>query len=666
VKKKYNSLTCKITLATTICLTTVSICADTTQGKKNIDQYLDLSLQDLLSVEVTSVSKTHQSLSDVATAVYVITDDDIKRSGSSTIPELLRLAPGINVAQIDAYQWAISARGFNGLRANKLLVMLDGRSLYTPLYGGVYWDAQDVLLEDVARIEVIRGPGGSIWGANAVNGVINIITHNTKDTQGNMISAGAGNETKAVISARHGGSNSQKTHYKLYAKARKHDDSINYNDLPTDDAIRFLQSGFRVDHQTTKNSNINLQGDIYRGLRDMYSEINIPTAPFQLIHRNEVTSGGNLMARWEDLLENNSQVSLQVHIDQNKRESTMLHDSSTTIDTEFQLQLAPKGQHSITWGASYRYFKDEFNGDFTLTTDNERREDDLFGAYVQDEISFATHNIKLILGSKVEHNDYSGIEIQPSVRMLWSPDESQSYWAAISRAVHTPTRFSHDGEVNIYIPSQFAPMIISVQGNRELDSESLIAYEAGWRSQINKALSLDLALFYNDYDKLRGRTSGDVYFENGIMVIPTMYDNNLTGNSHGFEVSAVWQAADWWQIQSNYSYLRLKVDSEVNSSSDEAIADISPEHQVNIISNFSISPKINLNLSARYVSKLTGVPAYLELDTNLAWRIKQNLALSLIGRNLLDKQHPELLTAQSSEPPNEQQRAIFTKIRWDF
>ena len=648
-----------------ICITSTTVYAAGESNNENVEDYLELSLQDLLSVEVTSVSKIQQNLREVATAIYVITSDDIRRSGATTLPELLRNVPGINVAQIDGYSWAISARGFNGLRANKLLVLLDGRSIYTPFYGGVFWDAQDTLFEDIERIEVIRGPGGTIWGANAVNGVINIITSHAADTQGSFINASSGNEVYSNLSARHGNKVNNNTHYRVYAKQHTHDGSINENGDDAKDGINFLQSGFRLDHQYTNSNTLNIHGDAYQADRELYSSVALPFAPFGLTAEIEEISGANLMATWTAQLDNDDQFKFHVYFDQAKRSSDILTDKITTIDAEFQYQLPPIGNHSLVWGGSYRYVKDEFSGVFTIDMRGDKREDDLFSTYLQDEISLPTYNMKITVGTKVERNDYSGTEVQPNLRMVWTPNDRHSYWGAISRAVHTPTRFAHDGQVNIYIPAQ-NPMIISVQGNRELDSEELTAYEAGWRSQINERLSFDLALFYNEYDQLRGKSPGTPYFSNGAMVIPTFYDNNLEGSSHGLELSAFWHASDRWQLTSNYSYLKVLLDSKINSASDEELEDRSPEHQFNIMSDISLTPNTDLNLSLRYNSKILNVSEYTAIDANVIWRFDHNLEFHFTGRNLFDQKHPEFASEQSSQIPKELERSFYTGVRWNF
>ncbi|HFE36979.1 MAG TPA: TonB-dependent receptor [Gammaproteobacteria bacterium] len=660
------------------------------------NRYLDLSLQDLLSIEVTSVSKTEQNLGDVATAIYVISAEDIRRSGALTVPDLLRTVPGINVAQIDGDSWAISARGFNSLRANKLLVLVDGRSIYSPLYGGVLWGSQEMLLEDIERIEVIRGSGGTIWGANAVNGVINIMTRNAKDSQGTLLTAGAAQNRKAILSARHGGEIGDGTYYRVYAKAHNtgdttqrgkivntfgRDDGFELIDDPQKDESRMMQAGFRVDRQKTTDKHFTLQGDLYYKRFEMFSELAIPTAPGKALIDQENMSGINLLGRWQRQMPDDASTMGQLYFDQNTIDSTFIQYKQYTIDAEFQYQFETSENNSLIWGLGYRGISNNIDNTYSLYATNENRYDNLFSSFIQNEINLAPYNTKLTLGSKFERNDYSGVEVQPSVRLVWAPRPQYSLWMAASRAVHTPTRLDHDGNIDVHLPFSSSvppgPMTISIRGNPELKSEELISYEAGFRSQLHKTLSADLAFFYNDYQFLRGRVAGTPSVENGVMIIPSIRANNLSGSSVGAELLLVWQVSDWWQLKGNYSYLDMTLNSEINEQNDEDLALQSPKHQLNIVSNMMFPNSVDLNFSLRYVSDITNydrdtrpatemkVPAYVELDARVSWQVKKNFKLSLIGNNLLNKQHLEFPdTVQSVS--QEVRRAVYSEMRIDF
>ena len=659
---------CKISIIASIigCWVVVS----PAQGEEsNIDDYLQLSLQDLLSVEVTSVSKTEQSLRDVATAVYVIDSEDIRRSGATSIPEILSIVPGVNVGRITGQHWAVSARGFNDQRANKLLVLLDGRSIYSPFYGGVFWDMQDVLFEDIDRIEVIRGPGGTIWGANAVNGIINIITRHTKETQGSFIKGTFGNEIKSILSGRHGKQIDGNSFYRVYAKRTNKDGTLSFDGTDEDNDIEFLQTGFRYDSTLHNNNTLTFQGDIYRGEVEFTDSGSLPFPPFSVTADGEDLSGGNIMARWEHPLTEGGRFKLQAYIDQTRRDSIILDNKITTYDVEFQHQLPLKGAHALIWGGNFRHIKDTTSDVFTIQVEDDVRENDLASIYLQDEIDLAAYYSKLTLGTKIEHNEYSGTEIQPSARLVVSPNEKQTYWMAVSRAVHTPTRFAIDGSINLYLPFP-SPMILTiVEGNEDLDSEKLIAYEAGWRSQITKTFSLDLSMFYNDYDKLRGRVSQGLDTTVSPPVSSNRYENELEGTAHGIEIASTWNISDTFRLRTNYSYLKLKVTSDSGPSDPdiEEIENESPEHQLFFISDIEINKNTDLNFAIKYISEIGSIPAYTNMNANISWRINKKLTWNVAGYNLFDSQHPEF-TSQggSSSPPSEIERSLFSGVRWDF
>ena len=643
-------------------LTQPSFAAET-----QLDDYLSLSLQDLLSVEVTSVSKTEQNLRDVATAIYVINAEDIRRSGATSLPEILRTVPGMNVGHITGQHWAVSARGFNDQRANKLLVLLDGRSIYSPFYGGVFWDMQDVLFEDIERIEVIRGPGGTIWGANAVNGVINIITRHAEETQGSFIKTIVGDETKSILSGRHGQRIDDDSYYRVYAKQSRRDGTLSPAGDDEEKDLEFLQTGFRYDTTLHNNDTLTVRGDIYRGEVEFTDSGLLPFSPFTITADGEDLTGGNIMARWEHQLSNTGRFKLQAYIDQARRESVILDNKITTYDLEFQHQLPPQGAHSVIWGGSIRHIKDTTSDVFTIQVEEDIRENDLFSIYLQDEIDLAAYHSKLTLGSKFEHNEYSGLELQPSIRLTVSPSEKQTYWAAISRAVHTPTRFSTDGSINIYSTTPM-PNIFTIESNKDLDSEKLIAYEAGWRSQVNKQVSLDLSFFYNDYKQLRGRIYQGWNFMINPPVLTITYDNELEGSAHGFEFASSWNVSETFRLRTNYSYLKLSIDSDSGpSDSDiEEIEDSSPEHQLVVISDIDINEKTELNFAIRYISEIELIPAYTSISANISWRMNRNLTWNIAGHNLFDSKHPEFANQGESSPPSEIERSLYTGVRWDL
>ena len=426
--------------------------ANPVQASGSMDNYLDLPLEDLLSMEVTSVSKKKQRLTEAAAAVFVITQEDIRRSGVTSIPEALRLAPGLQVAKIDANKWAISSRGFNTQFVNKLLVLIDGRSVYTPSYSGVYWDAQDTLLEDIDRIEVIRGPGATLWGANAVNGVINIITKQAGDTQGGLMVASAGNEEKVIAGLRYGAELNKNTHGRLYLKFNERDSSYapGLDDEAGDD-WKSLRGGFRIDSQPSDKDRWTVQGDVYEAdenqtlnlWRDPSDPSNLNFAPFYLDANtaDEIESSGwNLLTRWDHLLSNTSNITLQLYYDHTKRAENFLLQEQDTLDIDFQHQLEVFGNHDLVWGLGYRHIEDEFSNTYIVAFLPDSGSSDLFSAFLQDEIELLPDRLRLTLGSKFEQNDFTGFEVQPSARLIWLPTERSTLWGSVSRAVRTPSR----------------------------------------------------------------------------------------------------------------------------------------------------------------------------------------------------------------------------------
>ena len=644
--------------------------ANAPSGDLPTDAYLDMPLEQLLTLEVTSVSKKRQKLSEAAAAVFVITQDDIRRSGVTSIPEALRMAPGVQVAQASANKWAISARGFNGLHAQKLLVLIDGRSIYTPSYSGVYWDVQDTLLEDVARIEVIRGPGATLWGANAVNGIINIITKQAADTQGGFVTLGAGSEEKSFGGFRYGAKLGDSGHGRLYLKYFDRD-SYTFDTTDTDakDGWDGLQGGFRADLQLTAQDVLTLQGDSYKMDEErLFSRILLPGAPFQ---RTQVSdsldaSGWNLLARWEHALSDSSSSTLQVYFDHTERDELLIGQMHDAFDIDFYHNLKAGKQHNIIWGLSYRRVEDDFDNTFSVTMSPASRNTDLYGTFIQDDIELLPDQLHLSLGSKFEHNYYTGFEMQPSARLLWTPDERQTLWSAISRAVRTPSRL----EDSANIPIMTFPVTRAIKGVDDLDAEELIAYELGYRIHPTDNLSFDIAAFYNDYDDVRSMES---------VSSTLVFANKLYGEAYGLEVATDWRPQDWWRLQASYSYLRtaMHLDSNGADTSTEYITEeSSPDHQFSLRSSMDISHSWELDLWGYYVGQLpasgtaalrsgTKIDSYVSLNARLAWRPFSDLEFAVVGQNLLDNRHMEFI-GESITTPTEIERSVYGQVRWNF
>lgn len=634
-----------------------------------LDEYLDLSLRDLLAVEITSASKTEQQLRDVASAVYVIDSEQIRRSGATTIPDVLRTVPGVDVGQFNAHTWEVSVRGFNGSIANKLLVLIDGRSVYSPLFGGVFWDVQNLMLDDVDRIEVIRGPGGAIWGANAVNGVINIITRSAADTHGTHLSAGSGNQYPWQFSARHGGRLAEGVDYRIYASGFRTADTELPDGGDDDDRMQFAQAGFRAD----SIDGWTLQGSFYRGKDHQVSEIPSLTPPFgSTVHDIDDTSGGHLLGRWTRVFDGGGRVTVKGYYDRTERDSETFVDRQDTLDMEFVHQLAAIGRHALIWGGGYRFVHDDASDTPGLVVSPQSRSDSLFSLFVQDEFSLADP-LRLVIGSKVEHNDYSGFEFQPNARLIWTPQANQTVWAAVSRAVHTPTRLEQDISLRFVEPGP-PPVLLSLDGNDDFDSEELLAYEAGFRSQVTPDFSLDAAVFYNKYNNLRDfELTGALLCQPSGKRFPACdptdsllsqsipWQNGVKADTWGGELSLVWRVADNLLLRTNYSYLKVDLDADAGAVpvDNEGSA---PRHQLKLNASWDVTPEVDTDLGLRYVSELYQgeVPGYTELDVRVAWRPRNGVELSLSGRNLLHKDHIEALGG------NQVGRAILGLLRLDF
>lgn len=517
------------------------------------DKLLDLSVEQLLDVQVTSVAKKTQRVEDSAAAVHVITQDDIQRSGMTSVPELLRMAPGLHVAQLDNGTWAIGSRGFNGRWSNKLLVLLDGRVLYTPLFSGVYWDAVDTPLEDIERIEVIRGPGATIWGANAVNGVINIITKEAAATQGGMASLTAGNALRQEV-LRYGGELGGSGHYRVYAKNVERS-AFQRGGGDAFDAADIRTAGFRSDLRLPNGDALTFQGDAYDG-NSNHTDRNVFLVPPYLTPLNFTTdlSGHNLLMRWKRTPAPDAELSLQFFWDHYSRKDVQNGEVRDTFDLEFQHRFAAGERNDVVWGVNLRDTQDQTDAAFLASFTPASRHDRLAGLFIQDEIALLPEKLRLTLGSKFEHNDYSGFEYQPSARLLWRIDERNSAWTAVSRAVKTPTRDDSDIRINAAAfpgPSGMT-VLSSIFGNPNALSEKLIAYEAGYRVRVNPRLSFDATVFHNDYRDMRSSEAMPPLFEATPvphLTLGQLLVNKSGAHGAGFEISTSWQPDLQWTVK---------------------------------------------------------------------------------------------------------------------
>lgn len=640
----------------------------------------ELSLEQLMSIEVTSASKQAQPLSQATAAIFVISGEDIRRSGVTTIPEALRMVPGIQVARINSHRWAISARGFNGEFSNKLLVLMDGRTLYTPLFAGVYWDVQDTVLEDIERIEVIRGPGATLWGANAVNGVINIITKKSKDTHGLLAVAGAGTEEHGFTTLRYGSALGNNTHFRVYGKYFDRDDFAHRDGSPASDGWHNTRGGFRVDHEASSRDSVTVQGDLYSGREGLDFLRPLTTPPYsQHVLEGATFAGGNLLARWKHAFADGSALILQAYYDRTERNSTLMGERRDTTDIDAQHTFAWGDAQQIVWGLGYRFSNDRTLATPTTSFTPAARFIDIFSGFVQDEITLLPDTVAFIAGTKLEHNSLTGFVVQPSGRLRWTPTHNLTVWGAVSRGVRTPAR----GEDDVRINQQSLPpnslftgapnALVSIFGNRGVQNETLAAYEFGTRYQPAESFSFDIAAFYNRYDNLRSFEPGTLFTESTPapphLVVPARIENKLAAETHGLELSTDWRPTEWWRLQASYSYLRLRM--LTGSSLDPTGANAngeSPRHQASLRSLMHLPGHVEIDLWGRYVDRLPalGIPGYFNLDVRLGWRPITNFEISVVGQNLLEAHHSEFTPSILAQNGTEIQRGAYVKLTWRY
>src|SRR5258708_5821915 len=596
----------------------------------------DVSIEELGNIQVTSVSKHPERLADAPASIFVITGEDIRRSGATRLPEALRLAPNLEVARASASSYAISARGFNNTIDNKLLVLIDGRRVSTPLFSGVFWDAQDVMLEDVERIEVISGPGAALWGANAVNGVINVITRRASDTQGAFAYGHAG-DLERGYGARYGGALREGGSYRVYGRSFDIFNTSNANGATASDGWSKGQVGFRTDWGTAANG-FTLQGDAYRGSLD------------QAIGDDTSISGNNLLGRWNRDLADWGQVQIQSYFEHTERDIPGTFAERLNIfDVEFQHGLRAMGAHRLTWGGGYRYGDDRVTNSAFVAFLPANRSLRWANVFAQDEIALE-ENLRLTLGAKFENNYYTGTEPLPSARLAWKPDPQRLVWGAVSRAVRAPSRIDRDLFVNAG-PTQ-------LNGGPDFVSEVVKVYEIGYRAQPSPAASYSVSLFHNIYDRLRSVEPAP----GGGFVL----GNKMEGTGDGLEAWGSYQAARNWRLSAGAFFLKQRLSFKPDSGdTNVSAAGNDPAPQWLLPSSFDLPNRTELDIGVRRVGALPNpsVPAYTAVDVRYAWRLLRELELALVGQNLFASSHAEFGNAATR---SEMARGAYAKLRWTY
>ena len=607
-----------------------------------------LSLEELLRVEVSTVLRVPEPTTAVPAAVFVITQDDIRRSGAQSLPEILRLAPGVQVARIDSARYAIGMRGFPDRLARSMLVLVDGRAVYSPLFAGTYWEVQDTLLEDIDRIEIIRGPGGTLWGANAVNGIINIITKRSQDTQGALVTAALGPDTRGPFGVRYGGAAGSSFHYRVYARGFDRGAQFHPDDADYDEWHR-VQGGFRGDWTLSRSRTLTVQGDVYTmGLGQRFS-VPLYTPPFtQVSSREAPLSGGNVLARWVAPVFR-GEYQLQTYYDRTRRDERPVAETRDTFDVDFQHRRRFGRRHMLVWGAGYRVTSGSIETLAPTAFVPEGRTDNLYTAFVQDDVALARDRLRVIVGTKLEHNAYSGFEVQPGARLMWTLDASNALFAAATRAVRTPSRVETD-YTTTSLASPAVPAFVRLQPNPRFEAEKLTAYEVGHRFRPIRSLHLTTAAFFNQHDDTLSTEllSSFVETEPGSprLILPVTFANGLHGNTHGIELAGDLRPVSWWRWTANYSYLRVQMTRDPGSadvSQERRYEGLSPRHQVDLHSSLDLPRGVSVDWFLRYNSELPAgpVPAYATSNVRVAWHPLPQLEVALVGQHLHRPRHLE-------------------------
>ena len=624
--------------------------------------FSQLSIEELGNLEITSVSKKGEPLSDAAASIYVITREAIRRSGATTIPEMLRLAPNLQVAQISAQNYAISARGFNGSSSDKLLVLIDGRSVYTPFANGVFWSLQQVLPDDIERIEVISGPGATLWGANAVNGVINIITRKSDETQGGTVEIGAGNLEQRG-SLQYGGRLGEAVTYRAYASGFYETNSVTATGMNAHDHWYDPQGGFRLDWSPANNL-VTLQGDYYKG------SVASPGT-------NETVTGHNVVGRWDHQFDGGSTLEVQTYYDHlGLSVPNDLNESLNTYDIDIHHTFTWGSRQQIVWGGGYRIQQDSFYvtpAAVSAFFNPQRRTLDLGNVFLQDNISLLP-SLKLTLGTKVEDDPYSGVALLPSARLSWKVTDTDLLWSAVSRAIRAPSRLDRD-----FFETQGALTLL--QGG-DFQSEKLVAYEAGYRAEPLPGASLSISTYYNQYQDLRSATDTvggfpPIPVSSGGLPgggYPLMFANGMEGDTYGVELWGSYQLTPWWRLDAGFNWLHenLRFKPGTSTIGGLGLAGDDPDYQFSLRSSMNVGKDVTFDLDLRSIASLPAPasPAYTELNARLAWAVTDRFEVSARGSNLLHAHHLEFGSTgaplQIGSNGLETARSYYIDARWRF
>ena len=653
----------------------ISISAQGPQQQVDLTQ---TSIEDLLNVEISTVSKSDRKLSETPAAVFVISQSDIARSGATNIPDLLRMVPGMDVAQIGANTWAISARGLNGRFSNELQVMVDGRSVYTPTFGGVFWDTLDMPLEDIDRIEVIRGSASSVWGANAVNGVVNIITKTAEETRGGLVVAGAGNVDQAFGTVQYGGDIGGATTYRAYAK---YFNDAHLNDLQGvggADGWHMFRIGARVDAAITSKDTISIRGDFYQGTEGqpvtMLPSISSPARVD--VDTAVPKSGGFLQGVWKHTSSARSDFELDVSYD-HYYVGDVLNESRHSLTVDFQQHNHWGERQRITWGLNFRDSLSRTTGSLTFSLNPANLNTENASAFVEDEISVIPQRLNLTIGTKLNYDYYTGLALMPTVRLAWMPDSHNTAWVGVSRSLRTPAALDTISRLNLagFTGPGGEPAVAALIGNPNIESENEISVDAGHRASLTDRLSVDIAVYFNHYDDQETAEPAAPYTENTPLpahtVFPLVFENLMHGDGVGFEAFATWNAFTRWTLSPGYAFENIRMKLEAGSQDVDSVQEAegaSPVNSAQLRSNVSLPHHLTWNLSTYFVGRLRdpAIPAYTRVDTGMIWNFGEHLSFSMFGQNLLQSQHEEFVDSTGSIRTTLMKRGGYLKVTWTF
>jgi iron complex outermembrane receptor protein len=673
------------------------------EAPETAEQLFNMDIQALMQVDVTAVSKSATPLADTAAAVAVINREDIRRSGATNIPDLLRFVPGLQVAQLNGNQWSVGVRGFSSVYSNKLLVMVDGRTVYNPVYTGVHWDQMGLMLEDIDRIEVVRGPGATQWGSNAMNGIINIITKSAVDTQGGLLAGGGGNVETAFGGLRYGGKLGDGAYYRLYAKHSTRDNfpglnaPVSVGDRPSfsgrdnNDRTQHDRGGFRLDWDPGGSDSVTFQGDFFHGGSDWSTLLPNWSLGFDQVNNTLENSGENLLANWKHRFSPDFTTATRVYWDHYRRLNSFYREEVETLDWDSQVNYRWNESHELVMGGGFRYSSDELGDDAgsTLSFNPSRRKISTFNIFVQDDFTLVPDTLNFLYGVKYEYNGFSGSQAQPTGRLLWKVNDENRVWAAVSHATRIPSRVDQNINLhylnffNVSYPNQFCPGLVgaacqySIKGNPRFGSEKLDSFELGYRFNPNSDFSFDVSGFYNRYSDFNTRDDMGFQAVAGAPLQRVYLSHNYgRAESLGTEATANWQATSRWRLSANYSYLRLFMHKgrSNDTGAESYVEQTEAQNQVALRSLYNLSNKWELDGTLYYVDDrryedltLPGLhaPSYFRLDARIGWMPRPDLELDLVGQNLLDPRHLEFVD-KLSPLPSEVPRSVFARLQWHF